>query len=137
MTDYKFTAVLHKKIEPGRVLNALAHMTVGLVGSYPNIPAMDVINYADKDGGAHVASKHPFIILSAKNSNKLKALQAAANEKGVACTSFTNVMAIGTWQEQIDASAATPEAELEFFGVCLFGLRPQVEELTKKFSLWV
>ena len=136
MKSYKFTAVLNKKIEPGRAMNALSHMTSGLVGSFDDVPSMEVINYEDKDGKAHVASKHPFIILAAKNGSKLRTLQEEAEEKGVHCTSFTDAMTIGTWEEQLEASKNTSNEELEYFGVCLFGPRSVIEELTKKFSLW-
>lgn len=59
METKKFVAVLNKKVETGKVMNALAHMTVGLVSSYPN------------------------------------------------------------------------------YGICLFGEKSDLDELTKKFSLWV
>ena len=87
MTTKKFTAVLNKKVEPGKIMNALAHMTVGLVRSYPDHD-MGVINYEDKDGGAHRASKFPFIILRADNSNKIRALRNTCIEKGISFASF-------------------------------------------------
>jgi hypothetical protein len=99
MTNYKFTAVLNKKIEAGKAMNALAHMTAGLVGTYPNIEQMEIINYEGKNGGAHMASKHPFIILSSKNSNKLKTLKQEAIARGVHCASFTEAMTVGTWED--------------------------------------
>jgi hypothetical protein len=136
MTHYKFTAVLNKKIETGKAMNALAHMTAGLVGSYEHLETMEMINYADKDGGVHRASKHPFIILSAKNSNKLRTLQEEAIERGVHFASFTDAMTVGTWEEQIAKSQETTEEDLEYYGVCVFGLRSDIEEITKKFSLF-
>jgi hypothetical protein len=74
MTSPKFVAVLNKKIEAGKVMNALAHMTVGLVNSYPE-QDMGVINYTDQDNGQHLASKWPYIILRADNSNKIRTLR--------------------------------------------------------------
>ena len=136
MTNYKFTAVLNKKIEPGKAMNALAHMTTGLVGSYDNVSDMEIINYEDKEGGKHLASKHPFIILAAKNSNKLRTLRQEAMEKGVHFASFTDAMTVGTWEDQVERSKESPEEELEYFGVCLFGERRVLEEMTSKFSLW-
>jgi hypothetical protein len=137
MTTHKFTAVLNKKIEPGKAMNALAHMTAGLVGTYPNVPAMEIINYEDKDNGAHMASKHPFIILSAKNGNKIRTLRQEAIAKGVHFASFTSAMTVGTWEDQVKKSKETPEAELEYYGICLFGERAVLEEMTRSFSLWV
>lgn len=137
MTKYKFSAVLNKKIDTGKAMNALAHMTAGLVGSYQDINEMEIINYEDKDGGKHLASKHPFIILAAKNSNKLRTLREEAIAQGIHFTSFTDAMTVGTWEDQVEKAKQTPEAELEYYGVCLFGPRSVVEELTKKFSLWI
>ena len=74
MTSKKFVAVLNKKIETGKAMNALAHMTVGLSCSFPD-QDKGVINYEDKDGGAHLASKFPYIILKAKNSNQIRTLR--------------------------------------------------------------
>ncbi|MDP7454009.1 MAG: DUF2000 domain-containing protein [Candidatus Peribacteraceae bacterium] len=136
MANRKFTAVLNKKIESGKVMNALAHMTAGLVGNSQKIDEMGVIDYADKDGGPHIASKHPFIILKADNSNKIRTLREAAREKGVEFASFTQAMTVGTWEEQMAASTATTESDLEYYGICLFGEKSVVEELTKKFSIW-
>lgn len=136
MSTHRFAAVLNKKIETGKIMNALAHMTVGLVGMYPQISEMGVIDYADKDGGLHSASKHPYIILKADNSNKLRTLRAEALEKGVACTSFTSAMTEGSWEDQVARQKEIPELELDYFGVALFGPHESVAELTRKFSLW-
>ena len=136
MTSTKFVAVLNKKIEPGKIMNALAHMTVGLVNSHPD-KDMGVINYADKDGGAHMASKYPYIILKADNSNKIRTLRNALIEKKIPFASFTNAMTIGGYEEQIEKSKNTPEAELEYYGICMLGEKSDLDELTKKFSLWV
>lgn len=136
MTTTKFVAVLNKKIETGKVMNALAHMTVGLVQSHPE-KDMGVINYADKDGGSHVASKWPYIILRADNSNKIRTLRTALIEKGIAFASFTSAMTVGGWEAQVERSKATPEAELEYYGICFLGEKSELDELMKKFSLWV
>ena len=136
MTNFKFSAVLNKKIEPGKAMNALAHMTAGLVGSYQNLDDMEIINYEDKERGKHVASKHPFIILAAKNSNKLRTLRQNAIERNVHFVSFTDAMTIGTWEDQVTKSKETMEEKLEYYGVCLFGEKAIIEELTKQFSLW-
>ena len=135
-TGYKFVAVLNKKIEPGKALNALGHMTAGLAGIYENKEELEIINYEDKDGGAHSASKHPFIVLKAKNSNKIRDFRNKLIEKDIPFASFTEAMTIGTWEEQVARSKNTPEEELEYYGICTFGKPGEIDELTKKFSLW-
>ncbi len=136
METTKFVAILNKKIEIGKVMNALAHMTVGLVESNKE-KDMGVIDYKDKDGGTHLASKYPYIILRADNSNKIRTLRNALIEKGIPFASFTNTMTVGSYEEQIERSKATPEAELEYYGICMLGEKATLDELTKKFSLWI
>lgn len=135
-TESKFVAVLNKKIETGKVMNALAHMTIGLAKSYQNYD-MGVINYKDKDGGTHLASKFPYIILKAKNSNQIRTLRNALVEQNIPFASFTNAMTVGSWEEQVERSKTTPEAELEYYGICMFGKKDELDKLTKKFSLWM
>lgn len=136
MEQTKFVAVLNKKIQTGKIMNALAHMTVGLAKSYPD-KDMAVISYTDKDGGNHFASKWPYIILKADNSNKIRTLRHALIEKNIPFASFTSAMIVGGWEAQVEKSKATPEAELEYYGICMFGDKSELDELTKKFSLWV
>ena len=131
----KLVAILNKKITVGQAMNALAHMVMGLAKSNSNID-FAVISYTDKDGNKHWASKHPFIILKAKNSNKIRTLREEVIKKNIIFSTFTNTMTVGTWQEQIERSKGTPESELEYFGICLFGDAETIDPLTKKFSLW-
>ena len=131
----KFVAVLNKKIESGKIMNALAHLNVGLINTYKD-KDMGVINYTDGDEGSHFASKYPYIILKAENSNKIRTLRNALIEKKIPFTSFTSAMTIGGWEEQVARSKGTKEIDLEYYGVCMFGEKNELDELTKKFSLW-
>jgi len=134
---HKFVAVLNKKVEIGSILNALGHMAVGLSASYPNLTEMRFATYVDKDGGEHQSvSDFPFIILRADNSNQLRALRQNLLEAKVHFNDFTSAMTVGTYIEQHERMRNTPESELEYFGVCMFGEVEQLNQLTKKFSLW-
>ena len=134
---HKFVAVLNKKIPVPNLMNALGHMAVGLSASYSNIPDMRFDSYFDKDGGNHKSiSDNPFIILAADNSNKIRALRNFLIEKNIHFVDFTSTMTVGTYIEQQRTTKETPEAELEYYGICLFGEVNQVNELTRKFSLW-
>lgn len=134
---HKFVAVLNKKIPVPNLMNALGHMSAGLSASYSNIPEMRFDSYFDKDGGNHKSiSDNPFIILSADNSNKIRALRNILIEKGIHFVDFTSTMTVGTYVEQQQRTKETPELELEYYGLCLFGEISQVNELTRKFSLW-
>lgn len=133
----KLVAVLNEKIEPGVALNALAHMIVGLGASVEKKEELRLTNYADADGNAHPnVSEIPFMVLSARNSNQLRQLRAGLIENKIHFVDFTNTMTIGTYQEQIERSKQTKEADLEYYGIAIFGEWEKVSELTKKFSVW-
>lgn len=134
----KFVAVLNKKISVGGLMNTLGHMAAGLAGSYPNLPEMRFDSYFDQSGGNHKSiSDHPFIILSADNSNQLRTLRQALIGEGVHFVDFTSTMTVGTYAEQKERTKNTPEDQLEYYGVCMFGNKITVSQLTKKFSLWM
>lgn len=131
----KLVAVMNEKIEPGVVMNALAHMCIGF-GSDIGKEPLRLTNYIDADEGGHPnISEMPFMILKA-NSNKIRALRLAAQQAGIQCVDFTDTMTVGTYLEQIERTKQTKEADLVYYGIVLFGDWTKVSELTRKFSLW-
>ena len=135
--ENKFVAVLNKKIPAGSLMNALGHMAAGLVGSYPNAKDMRFDSYIDQNGGDHKSiSDQPFIILSADNSNQLRTLRTGLMEAGIHFVDFTDTMTVGTYAEQKERTKNTPEEQLEYYGICMFGKKEIINPLTKKFSLW-
>lgn len=133
----RFIAILNKKIEPGRLMNALGHMTAGLAGDSGEAEEMCFLQYQDKEGGAHPHISHfPFIVLKADNSNKIRAVRNECMSRGIPFSDFTSTMTVGTSQEQQDATRTTSEAELEYYGIVLFGSTEELREFTGKFSLY-
>lgn len=133
----RFMCVLNKKIPLGKLLNALGHMTAGLVAQYPDTQPLHFLQYKDKDEGTHPCISHfPFIVLRADNSSQLRTLRNQVKELGMPFTDFTNTMTVGTSAAQLEATHATTEADLEYYGVCFFGDSERVKPLTKKFSLF-
>lgn len=131
----KLVAVMNEKIEPGIIMNALAHMCIGF-GSEIGKEALRLTNYIDADGGSHPSiSEMPFMILKA-NSNKIRGLRQSAREQGIQFVDFVNTMTIGTFVEQLERTKKTKEEELIYYGIVLFGDWNKVSELTRKFSLW-
>lgn len=134
---HKFVAVLNKKIPVPNLMNALGHMAAGLVGSTKQHSAMQFDDYHDKDGGLHKSiSDNPFIILTADNSNKIRTLRNELLTSNIEFVDFTSTMIIGTHAEQKAKTLETPEIELEYFGICMFGPMENINQYTKKFSLW-
>ena len=118
-------------------MNALGHMTAGLAGGYGKGEKMCFLQYKDKDGGSHPNISHfPFIVLAADNSNKIRTVRNEAIKRGIIYTDFTSTMTVGTSKEQVESTATKTEAELEYYGICLFGNTDELREFTKKFSLF-
>lgn len=138
VTTHKFVAVLNKKVEIGKAMNVLAHITASLVAQATpeQIQEMGIVDYVDKDGNFHKASKNSFVILKADNGNQIRTVRNAAKEKRILFVDFTNTMQEGTFLEQIDRTKQTPEGELDYYGIVLFGEIAEISELTRKFRLW-
>ncbi|KKT88305.1 MAG: hypothetical protein UW88_C0012G0026 [Candidatus Collierbacteria bacterium GW2011_GWD2_45_10] len=133
----RFVAVLNKKMEIGKLMNALGHTTAGLSREIESLEEMCFINYEDKDGGVHPSQSHyPFIVLSADNSNQIRKVRNEAIARKIPFMDFTSTMSIGTSQEQVDTTASTLESELDYWGICLFGKTEELKEITGKFSLF-
>ena len=138
VTTHKFAAVLSKKVDSGKIMNALAHMSIGLVANnVDKIQDMGFENYIDKDNTIHPSlSKNSYVILRADNSNQIRTIRSLAIEKQIPFIDFANTMQEGTYIEQLERTKETPEAELEYYGICIFGKIEEINELTRKFSLW-
>ncbi|MDE3046651.1 MAG: DUF2000 domain-containing protein [Verrucomicrobiota bacterium] len=135
MFTNKLVAVMNEKIEPGIVMNALAHMSIGF-GAEIGKPSLRLTDFIDGDENNHPnISEMPFMILKA-NSNKIRNLRQAAKEANISFVDFTHTMTGGTYVEQIEKTKNTKESELIYYGIVLFGEWDKVSELTRKFSLW-
>ncbi|MDP3976380.1 MAG: DUF2000 domain-containing protein [bacterium] len=138
-TTHKFVALMNKKVEPGRIMNAIGHLTAGLVNraTEEQRQAMRFQDYIDANGGVHPSiSDDPFIILKADNSNKIRTVRNTCIQQGIPFTDFTHTMVEGTYLDQQNRTKETLEEQLEYFGIVLFGPIEVIRELTGKFSLW-
>ncbi|HUQ85356.1 MAG TPA: DUF2000 domain-containing protein [Candidatus Limnocylindrales bacterium] len=134
MEAYRFVAILNKKIEIGKLMNALGHMAAGLGGGSKKAGLMYFLEYFDKDGGLHPnISNYPFIVLAADNSSQIRTARIGAIERGISFTDFTSSMTVGSTQEQLDNTANTIETDLEYYGLCMFGATQELQDITKKF----
>ena len=134
---WRFVAVMNKKVEIGKLMNALGHMTAGLAGGFDQAENMHFLEYKDRDGGVHPHISHfPFIVLEADNAYQIRKVRNEALEHNVLFTDFTSTMTVGTSAQQQERTADTPEAELEYYGICLFGETEKLREFTTKFSIF-
>jgi hypothetical protein len=130
--------VLNKKIEPGVALNACAHMAATLVARADEETSgqMSFVDYVDANGNVHPVSALSLVVLSAKNSNQIRTARLEAIRAGVAYVDFTESMTKDTYIEQMERTKATREEDLDYWGICLFGRKEDVDPITRKFSLW-
>lgn len=131
----KLVAVLNKNIEPGKLMNALAHMTIGL-GASLDQNELHFSHYHDANEGIHpFISNIPFIVLTT-NTSKIRNLRQELINNKISYTDFTDTMTIGTYKEQLAKTLITKESDLIYYGIVIFGSWNKVSELTRKFSLW-
>lgn len=92
--ESKFVAVLNSKIETPKLMNALGHIAAGLVAKTDNTDEMKFLQYHFQADWSLPTSLsfYPFIILKARNSNQLKTLHQAANDKRILHNVFTDSM---------------------------------------------
>ena len=133
--ENKLVAVMNKSVDPGKIMNALAHMCVGF-GAHLGAEELQLVDYIDADENRHPnISKMPFIILRA-GGNKIRKLREQAEAEGIRFSVFTDTMTVGSWSDQVERTKQTSEEVLTYFGIVLYGPWDRVSELTKKFSLW-
>lgn len=137
-TDFKFAVILNKKIETPLLFNACAHMMAALAakGTEEDRENMMFIDFIDADGGKHLISGLSLIVLKADNSNKIRKARNTALEKGILSVDFSETMTKDTYIEQLERTGNKKEEELEYWGLGLFGRKENVDEITRKFSLW-
>ena len=93
--------------------------------------------FTTKDGANHPRnSQYPIVIFSAKTSELKKFMEEARN---------SDLLFMGFFREMIETTddseiekifAQKMDADVEYYGVGLFGENEKVKPLVKKFSLW-
>lgn len=134
---HKLVAVLNGNIGTGIVMNALAHMALGLGASIEDKAGFRFVDYADGDGNSHAnISELPFIVLKTKNPEELKELRKELINKNVLFVDFPGfINSIGTF-ESPEKSRQFKGKSVEYYGIVMYGDWDVVTELTRKFSLW-
>ncbi len=137
-TTHKFVVVLNKKIDAGVVINAASHMAACLAAkaSDEDRENMMFVDYIDADGGKHPVSALSLVVLRADNANQIRKARDGAIEKNILFVDFTETMTKDTYVEQMERTKQVKESELEYWGLCLFGNKDDLSQITGKFSLW-
>ncbi|AKU24046.1 DUF2000 domain-containing protein [Massilia sp. MB5] len=134
-TERKFVALVNRKHPLPVLLNALAHASNGLTAKTAGRDKL--LDYPNQASGfAAKISEYPFIILEAKNGNQIRNLlpQVMADDS-LDYNVFTTSMIGASATQQIEATLAAADEQLDFVVLLMFGERGKVEPLAKKFSL--
>jgi len=75
-------------------------------------------------------------VLKVDNSSQIRKVRAEALARKISFNDFTSTMTVGTSEEQIERTKNTAEADLEYWGICMFGKTEELREFTGKFSLF-
>jgi hypothetical protein len=135
-TNKKFVTVFNKKIPFSVLANASTHIMAGLIAAHPDINEMEFLNYSNKDSLKSTISRHPSIILTAKNSNQLRVLREYADEIKIPNNSFVRTMLGNSSEDQLQQTLDSDDANMEYIAISLFGNSEELNPITKKFSLF-
>lgn len=135
---FRLAVILNKRIETGKVMNALAHAIAGAVdlAGESGRQALKFINFIDLDAQLYPdISARSFIILRGSDGDLRKVRQRAL-EAGLPVVCFVDTMTGGTYLEQLQRTKATPTSALSFYAVALLGKAETLNPITRKYSLW-
>lgn len=131
----RFVAVLNRRHESFRLMNALGHLTAGLAQTLGDAP--DYLDYKDREGGQlGRISRYPFIVLESKNGSQLATLRAALLGAGLPAQAFVAQMLGESAEAQLRQAQEAPTADLDYVAVASFGGIEALAPLLKRFSLW-
>ncbi|MGH8477467.1 MAG: DUF2000 domain-containing protein [Methylococcales bacterium] len=134
----KFVAVLNRKHPASILMNALGHMTAGLIACSTD-PAKEYnfLDYNNADAGLQAKISHyPYIVLTANNSNQIRTTLAKAAELGLQHNAFVTAMLGQSAQQQIKQTRDAKPDELDYVALVLFGDADRIDALTRRFSLY-
>ena len=140
-TSHKIVVVLNKRLEQGVALNAAAHMALGLSALAANegprlMESLKFLRFVDRDGEAHPSISALSLVVLKGTSSEIRKFRAQLREKQILSVDFTDTMTGGTYVEQLERMSNTTEDELQYYGICAFGTKTELEPLSRRFSLW-
>ena len=133
-SDYRFVAVMNKKVDPAQAMNALGKMAAGLGAHFGASMATTTLKDGSEEEHPNLPA-FPLVVLKADNANQIRKVRQGAKEGDVIFTDFNAAIAGGSPSEQRSVLQAAKEEDLDYSGICLFGPEDKVKALTKKFSL--
>ncbi|MEI9852815.1 MAG: DUF2000 domain-containing protein [Sphingomonas sp.] len=132
----KFACVLNSRTPLPRALNAAFHALIGLMGRLTPENA-ELLDYPFKGGNpTSLISRHPVIVLQARNGNQLRTLLAQAADRKIHANLFASSMLGASAADQQAQTWAVGIEDADVFAVALFGAASEIDPLTRKFSVF-
>lgn len=135
---YKFVAVINEKIEIGKALNAIAHMSLGLVNiaDEETKEKMSFIDFPDKNNESHKSISGLSLIVLKGRNGEIKKIRKKFEEENILFVDFLESMTGDTYAEQLEKTKQLGEEEHNYFGLLGFGEIEKINPITKKLSLY-
>lgn len=135
---YKFVAVINEKIEIGKALNAIAHMSLGLVNiaDEETREKMSFIDFPDKDNESHKSISGLSLIVLKGRNGEIKKARKQFIEENILFTDFIETMTGDTYTEQLVKTKELGQEEHNYFGLLAFGEIDTINPITRKLSLY-
>jgi hypothetical protein len=132
--ETKIVIAVRDRLAPHVTANAAAVLGLSLGGRLPHLLGADGM---DASGGIHPGlNTHPVPVVTA-DAQQIAELHAKARTRAeVIAVGFTEVARRARdYASYLDDLATTPQPELEYVAVALFGPRNRITALTKRFPL--
>lgn len=135
---YKFVAVINEKIEMGKALNAIAHMSLGLtnIADEETREKMSFIDFPDKDNEIHKSISGLSLIVLKGRNGEIKKVRRQFAEENILFTDFVETMTGDTYAEQLVKTKELGQEEHNYFGLLEFGEIDVINPITRKLSLY-
>ncbi len=135
---YKFVAVINEKIEMGKALNAIAHMSLGLtnIADEETREKMSFIDFPDKDNETHKSISGLSLIVLKGRNGEIKKVRRQFAEENILFTDFVETMTGDTYAEQLVKTKELGQEEHNYFGLLAFGEIDVINPITRKLSLY-
>jgi hypothetical protein len=132
--ETKIVIVVHDGLPPHVATNAAAVLGLSLGGRLPHLLGADG---KDASGGVHAGlNTHPVPVVTADAQQLAELHGKARSRDDIAAVGFTEVARRARdYATYLDDLASTPDSDLEYVAVALFGPRNRITALTKRFPL--
>lgn len=123
------------------LLNAIGHALIGFMAKFGGLlERIDPLQYLNANGGEHIVSRYPVIVLGVKNSGQIarlrRELAPLVADGTVIYNDFAREMIGASAEEQMAKTLATPQEALDYIGAVCFGPTDLLRDATKRFSLF-